>query len=97
VRPACSAGSFSALEFEAGGHALEMFGSFSNNATTTSIFPADDRAFGVTFNGAGPSRTVTVDLDIRDPKVSKAFTHYDLRLSALDCLLVGTVIPSTIG
>lgn len=97
VRPACGVGTFATLEFAAGGDRLEIFGSFSNGISETSIFPADFRSFGVTFNGGGASHTVTVDIEVRDPTVSKAFTRYDLRLSATECLLVGTVIPSTIG
>ena len=97
VRPACNA-AYASLGFESGGgEQVEIFGSFSNGASSTSIFPADLHSSSITFTGSGTSHTITVDIDVRDPTVSRAFTHYDLRISSLDCLLVGTVIPSTMG
>lgn len=96
LKPACVIGTSSAIEFR--GSSVQTFGTWSSNVANAAPFAVNSfDSIGTKFPGAGTGKTVVVDVDVRNPDVTLAFMRVDLHLSAEDCILSGTVIPSATG
>jgi hypothetical protein len=95
-------GSEAEIQIESTEPGLQMFGTVaeddpSGEVTSVDVPPQGGEPEAIPFQARGSSDIVNVDLDVRNATLDKAWTRIDLRLSAEDCLLTGTAIPSTAG